>query len=215
MPFGYRTGVFKSCLTQQRCVFHFEKRRRQVCKWISEDSLEEKLRRKDSLFTERLSCCCWVFFFYWHVWLVKKKQIYCVVWPSLFWSFHWSKTSTKHKWTIKLTFKRDPVKTTRVPPRWRNNSTGQQTVSPPLRNMKNTHQMPCFHDAPLWSRNSQFERIINEVLPRGTWKVGWYGWKQPNLPCSLALLARWCDCCSSLTAAVYMPFFFFFLKIII
>lgn len=68
MPFGYRTGVFKPCLTQQRCVFHFEKRRRQVCKWISEDSLEEKLRRKDSLFIQRLSCCFLL------AWLAHKKK---------------------------------------------------------------------------------------------------------------------------------------------
>lgn len=133
----------------------------------------------------------------------KKHLIYCVVLPSLFWSFHWSKTNTKHKWTIKLTFKLGPMKIKWVLPHWwrylQNNS-----LFPPIEKYEKYTSDAHFHDTPFWSNNSQFEWIINELFTHGTWKEGWYGWKQPNLPCRLALLACWCDCCFSIIATVYV-----------
>lgn len=181
----------------------FRRRIGQVCKWVFRQKRLDGsgVPRRDFLFVHSTFC----FFFYWRGRLIKKL-IYCVVPPSLFWSFHQSKTSTKHKRTIKPTFKRDPVRTTWVPADCR-------TV---LRHegRKNTHQMSATVSTMLLSEVPSLGlREEPMKMPHcETWKVAWYVGKQPSLPCRLALLACWCDWLfPTNNSSVFWFFFFLFM----
>lgn len=88
--------------------------------------------------------------------------IYCVVWPALFWSFHWSKTNTKHKWTIKLTFKLGPMKMKWLSPH-------KRSLFLPGEKYEKYTSDACFNDPAFWSRiNSSSNELTNESFYHST-----------------------------------------------
>lgn len=137
MLFRYRIGIFKPCLTQNclSSILITIKPSFQInfCSTALIVSLENKLcdMLKDLL--HFLMTC------FTH----KKNLVYSAVWPSLFWSFHWSKTNTKHKWTIKLTFKLGTMKIKWLSTQWWGNLQNCN-LFPSSETMKSTDQIHIF-----------------------------------------------------------------------
>lgn len=200
MLYRYSIGIFKCGLTQQRFVLCVEPQRSQVWKRMSPEILwwilwkisgAIKKQKKNSVLRERLIASLMTC-------LAHKKNISFIASDPL--CFEASTEARR-------------IQNTNGPLNWPSNwalwkSNGCHHTEGQIQNnslFPHVHKCNKYtSDAPFWSSNSPSGWIINETFTGGTWKEGWYGCKQPNLPCRLAFLVHWCCCGFSITATVYM-----------